>query len=51
MDYDVRYMEVSINAGPPKRDGVFHGKSILNVDDLGVPPFVEPPYIYNSRGL
>ena len=37
-------MGVSINGGTPKHDGLFHGKSHLEMDDLGVPPFEEPPY-------
>ena len=39
------YMDVSKNRGilPPKMDGLFHGKPYEQMDDLGVPLFLETP--------
>ena len=39
-------MEVSINEGTP-RGMVYNGKSHLEMDDLGVPPFMETPICIN----
>ena len=38
-------MDVSKNRGilPPKMDGLFHGKPYEQMDDLGVPLFLETP--------
>ena len=36
---------------PQQLDGLFHGKSPSKMDDLVVPPFMEPPYIFLFDGL
>jgi len=39
------YMKVSINGGTPIA-GWFTVENLIKMDDLGIPLFQEPPYIY-----
>ena len=40
-----------IGGKPPKMDGLFHGKPYEQMDDLGVPLFLETPILYNLLHL